>query len=102
MKSILSLGQFRAEAGAYKNYEIISDDPLSPANYAIRFDRMTVCLSASPYIAFDNSNGNFCVSHIKGVKRRGKSDEKQSYILLCEDFTLSDDPVEMRIRVNCF
>lgn len=102
LKSILSLGQFRNEAGAYKNFEIVSDDPLSPISYAIQFDSMTVCLSASPYIAFNNSAGNFCVSHISGIKRKGKSDKKQSYILMCEDYTLSDSPVETKIFVNCF
>lgn len=101
MKANMSLGQFRAEIGSYNSFQLTFDDPLSPLTFSTLFDRATVILSASPYIALKNSAGNLCLSHIQSIKKRGKTDGYQSYIFLCNDFTLSNDPTPVRFVLNC-
>lgn len=55
MKSNMSLGQFRSEIGAYKHFQLLADDPLSPISISAMFDHAVVVLSASPYVALKNS-----------------------------------------------
>lgn len=101
MKSNLSLGQFRSEIGAYKHFQLLADDPLSPISISTWFDHAVVVLSASPYIALKNSTGHVCLSHIFAVKKRRKTGEIQPYIFFCNDFSLENNPVEVRYVLNC-
>lgn len=101
MKANMSLGQFRAEIGAYSSFQLTFDDPLSPLTFSVLFDRAVVILSASPYIALKNSAGNLCLSHIQAIKKRGKTEGYQSYIFLCNDFTSSNDPISVKYVLNC-
>lgn len=101
MKSNMSLGQFRAEIGSYSSFRLMFDDPLSPLTLAVSFDHAIVILSASPYIALKNSSGYLCISHIQSIKKRGKTDGYQSYIFVCNDFTLSNDPIPVKYVLNC-
>ena len=101
MKSNLSLGQFRSEIGSYHQFQLLADDPLSPISFSVCFDHAAVVLSASPYIALKNSAGHVCLSHIQSIKKRVKTGEYQSYIFMCNDFSVSNDPTEVRFVLNC-
>lgn len=101
MKSNMSLGQFRAELGSYNSFQLVFDDPLSPLTFSTLFNHAAVILSASPYIALKNSSGYLCLSHIQAIKKCGKTDGYQSYIFVCNDFTISNDPVPVRYVLNC-
>lgn len=101
MKANMSLGQFRAEILAYSSFQLTFDDPLSPLSFSAMFDHAAVVLSASPYIALKNSTGYLCLSHIQAIKKRGKTEGHQSYIFLCGDLTLSDDPTPVKYVLNC-
>ena len=101
MKANMSLGQLRAEIGAYSRFQLTFDDPLSPLTFSTTFDHATVILSASPYIALKNSVDYLCISHVHAIKKRGKTDGYQSYILQCNDFTASNDPIPMKFVLNC-
>lgn len=101
MKSNMSLGQFRSEIGAYKHFQLLADDPLSPISISAMFDHAVVVLSASPYIALKNSVDRVCLSHIFAIKKRRKTGEIQSYIFSCNDFSLGNNPIEVRYVLNC-
>jgi len=101
MKSNLSLGQFRIEAEAYKDIIVTFDDPLSPLKFSLQFDHIAVNISASPYIALKSSSARMCLNHICSIKRHRRSDDEQSYIFLCNDYTLSDRPTQVRYTLRC-
>lgn len=101
MKGNMSLGQFLAEIGSYDSFQLMFDDPLSPLSFSILFDCATVVLSASPYVALKNSADYLCLSHIQAIKKRGKKDGYQSYIFICNDFTLSNTLTPVKYVLNC-
>lgn len=101
MKPNLSLGQFRIEAGAYKDITLMFDDPLSPLSFSFRFDHIAVNISASPYIALKSSSAKMCLNHICAIRKHEKTDGQQSYIFLCNDYTLADQPTQVRYTLRC-
>lgn len=97
----ISLGRFRSEVGAYKHFKCTFDNPLSPFGISSTFNSISVSLSASPYIALKAGDTHFYLSHIQDVVKGRKADEGQTYTVLCEDYTQSNEPTTVKFKLAC-
>lgn len=89
MKKKLSMGQFRSDICQRKNLTLEFDEPLMPVTVKTKIDRLSVVLSASPYISVVNEAGYVCISHIKTIWR---CEDDNFYIIRCGDYSASNDP----------
>lgn len=102
MKSTISLGRFRTETEPYKHFLLTYKDPLTPLSFSIHFDHIAVSLSMSPYIALKNSDVKLCLSHVNTIKKRKPKGKEKEFILMCEDYSLSDTPVHVNFSLKCY
>lgn len=101
MNSAISLSRFRTETELCDNFLLTYEDPLTPMSFSICFDHLVVCLSASPYIALKNSDAKFCLSHVETIKRSGSNSKEKKFVILCSDYSLSDQPVPKKFSLSC-
>lgn len=96
MKKKLSMGQFRSDICQRKNLTLEFDEPLMPVTVKTKIDRLSVELSASPYISVVNEAGYVCISHVKTIWR---CEDKNFYIIRCGDYSASNDPALVDYRL---
>lgn len=102
LNTSLSLGEFREEIRNLKPPFLTRNEPLEPLNISMQADHISIVLGASSYIALRSGNTSVTLSHIMdiipsakpGRKKRGQKVERWrgSYLIVCGDYTLSDDP----------
>lgn len=96
----LSLGRFRSEIEPYKNYTLVFNDPLRSVSFSIQFDKISVSLSALPYVALRNETTRFCISHIERIQKRKTAEGVQTFLLWCCDHS-TDIPTTMLLHLHC-
>jgi len=102
MNPTISMSRFRSETESCKHFLLTYDDPLSPLSFSIPFDHIAVCLSASPYISLRNGNTKLCLSHVESIKKYGSSESEKGFVLVCNDYSLSDIPSPVRFSLKCY
>lgn len=101
MKKKLSMGQFRSDVCRRKNLTLEFDEPLLPVTLKMKVERVSVIMSASPYISVTNMADYICISHIKSIWNCNTKDGS-FYIIKCGDYSASNDPalVDYRLYYN--
>ena len=102
MNSNISLGNFRAETESYKHFHVAYEDPLTPLSFSMVFDSMVISLSASPYIAFKNNDDRLCLSHVETIRKCGNTGKERRFSIVCNDYSMSDTPVPVKISLKCY
>lgn len=97
----MSLGTFRTDVKELTALYFEADNPLEPLYVYMPVDRISVILSASPYIALRSGSTSIALSHIRWIERSIKGGRK-SYEIICANYTQNlSDPELVKYRLFC-
>ncbi len=99
--SVVSLGRFKEETKRYQSFFLTYENPLSPVNISVFFNRMAVALSASPYIALRNNNISLCLSHLVSIQECWTNTEEKCFALFCNDYSILGTPTPTKFLLRC-
>ena len=101
MKQV-DLMSLREDASGAYGFEVRVHNMFMPVNYTIRFDRLDVNLSASPYVCLKNEYSTMTINYVKNVCKEVSKDHSVAYRLRCADYLAEDSLSYMDVQIKIF
>ena len=99
---LVDLMSLRDDSCGAHGFEVWMDNPFLPINYTLRFDRMGVNLSASPYICLKNECSTMMINFIKEVRKEVSKKHGIVYSLKCLDYLVDGHPSYVTVKIKIF